>query len=231
MNAPTLACALYLLSVNPAWADLTVVQKVEGMGQAYENTSLFKDGKTRVDTSPGTSLIMDLKTGETISLNRPQKTYLKISGDMARAAIASLQKTQEEHPDARSPLTATGKKDNISGYEAEEYTCTVAGVQMSLWLTKALPDYQEALKELSEGFKQGPMATLMQNYHFDLSTLPGFPVRTVLEVQPGQTMTRTVVSASTQPIADAEFQVPADYKEISAPTLTPPAAALPVPNP
>ena len=226
-----MACFLCTLGANLTRADLTIVQKVEGMGQAFENTSRFKDGKTRVDTSPGTSLIMNLKTGETTSLTHAQKTYLKISGDMARAAIASVQKTQEDHPDTKSPLTPTGKKDSISGYEAEEYTCTIAGVRMSLWLTKALPDYEEALKELSAGFKSGAMATVMQNYGFDMSTLPGFPVRTVLEVQPGQTMTRTVVSANTQPIPDAEFQVPADYKEVSATTLTPPAAAQPVPKP
>ena len=231
MKAPTFVCALCCLSVNLARADLTIVQKVEGLGQAYENTSLFKDGKTRVDTAPGTSLIMDLRTGGTVSLNRPQKTYLKISGDMARSALASVQKTQQDHPNAPSPLTSTGNRDSVSGYQAEEYTCVIAGVKMSLWRTKGLPDYQEALQERSAGFKQGPMATLMENYGFDLSTLPGFPIRTVLEVQPGQTMTRTVISASTQPIPEAEFQIPADYKEVLAPTLTPPAATHPVPNP
>ena len=231
MKIRILACLSCLAGANLTRADLTVVQKVEGVGQAYENTSMSKDGKARVDTSPGTSLIMDLKTGETISLNRPQKTFLKISGEMTRTAIASVQKTQDEHPDARSPLTPTGRKETISGYDAEEYTCTVAGVKGSLWLTKALPDYQAALKELGAGFKQGAMATTMQNYGFDMSTLPGFPVRSVLEVPPGQTMTRTVISANTRFIDEAEFQIPADYKEVATTTLTPPAATQPVPKP
>ena len=231
MKTFALAFVLCRLAIPTARADLTVVQQVNGMGQAYENTSKFKGGKTRVDTSPGTSLIMDLKTGETISLNHPQKTYLKISGEMARAALASVQKMQNEHPDTRSPLTPTGRRETISGYEAAEYTCTIAGVKMSLWLTKALPDYEAALKELSAGFSQGAMAATMQNYGFDMSSLPGFPVRTVLEIPPDQRMTRTVSAVSTQPIPDAEFRVPDDYKEVAGTTLTPPAATNAVPKP
>ena len=174
---------------------------------------------------------LDLKTGETVSLTHPQKTYLKISGDLARAAIASVEQTQTEHPDTRSPLRPTGRRETIAGYGAEEYTCTVAGVKMSLWLTKDLPDYQAALQELNAGFRQGVLAAAMQNYGLDLGTLPGFPVRTVLEVQPGQTMTRTVVSVSTRSLADAEFQIPGDYKEVTATTLTPPALIRAAPTP
>ena len=231
MKILNLAFSLCLLGTTAARADLTIVQQVNGMGQAYENTSRFKEGKTRVDTSPGTSLIMDLRTGETISLNHPQKTYLKISGEMAKAALATVQKMQSDQPETHSPLTATGKQENISGYAAEEYTCTIAGVKMALWLTRALPDYEAALKELSAGFNQGAMAATMRSYGFDMSTLPGFPVRTVLEIPPDQTMTRTVVSVSTQPVPEAEFQIPADYKEVAATTLTPPAAAQAVPTP
>ncbi len=225
------ACCLFTSGICVARADLTITQKVEGMGQNAENASRFKGGKTRVDTSPGASIIMDLKTGETISLNHPQKTFLKISGEIAQAAIDSVKKMQGEHPDAKSALTATGRKDSVSGYAAEEYTCTIAGVKMALWLTRELPDYQAALAEMSTEFSRGPMAAMMQNYGFDMSTLPGFPIRTVLEMQPGQTMTRTVIAVSTKPVPEADFEVPPDYHEIAAKTLTPPAAARSLPTP
>ena len=71
----------------------------------------------------------------------------------------------------------------------------------------------------------------MQSYGIDPATLPGFPVRTVLEISPGQTMTRTVVSVNTQPIADAEFEIPAGYQAMATPVLTPPAAAGAGPSP
>ncbi len=127
---------------------------------------------------------------------------------------------------SKPALIATGRRDTVSGFAADEYTCTVAGVKMSLWLTKALPDYAAVLKEMNGTLSQGPMGPLLQSDGIDAANLPGFPVRTVLEIQPGQTMTRTVVSVSTQPVADAEFEVPADYKEMSVPVLTPPAAAV-----
>ena len=232
MNNRFLSCVLCagFLTLQPARGDLTITQKVEGMGQSTENTARFKDGKTRVDTSPGSSLIMDLKTGETISLNHPQKSYLKISADLTRAAADSVGQAQAEHPDERSPLTATGKKEAVGPYAAEEYTCTVAGVKVALWLTRDLPDYQAALREMAAGFKGGPLAGVMQNYGFDMSTLPGFPVRTVLELPSGGTMTRTVTAVTTAPLAAGDFQVPADYSEITARTLTPPAAAQGLPT-
>ena len=78
------------------------------------------------------------------------------------------------------------------------------------------------------------MAAMRQSYGLDMANLPGFPIRTVNELQPGQIITTTVESINTKPLADAEFQIPAGYKEISMPTLTPPAGATgaaPAPGP
>ena len=60
MKTIVLACLLSWLCVPGVRADLTVVQKVQGQGQDMENTWWFKGAKTRVDTSPATSIIMDL---------------------------------------------------------------------------------------------------------------------------------------------------------------------------
>lgn len=221
-------------AVGGARADLTVVQTVAGLGQDTENTAKFKAGKTRVDTSPGTSLIMDLKSGGMISLLHGPKTYVRISGALAQAAIDSMKPGQDApagNAPARAVLTTTGKKETVSGFTAEEYTCNVAGVKMTLWLTRALPDYEGALKEMSGALSQGPMGPLMQSYGLDMATLPGFPVRTVLEIAPGQTMTRTVTSVNTQPIPDSEFEIPPGYREVSVPVLTPSAAEQPSPEP
>ncbi len=122
-------------------------------------------------------------------------------------AVDSMKKMQGDS--AQKPqLTATGKKDTISGYAAEEYTATIAGSKLSLWLTKAIPDYEKTLKEMSAAFSQGPMAAMMQSYGLDMANLPGFPVRTVNELQPGQTVTTTVESINTKPLADSDFEVP-----------------------
>lgn len=213
----------WLAAVGSVRADLTVVQKIEGVGQTMESTAKFKGGKTRIDTAPNTSIIMDLKSGDMIQLTAAQKTFLKVPGQMAQAAIEAMKKSAGDAPE-KTQLAPTGKKETINGFAAEEYACTIAGTRLTLWLTRAVPDYEKALKEMSAAFSQGPMAAMMQTYGLDMANLPGFPVRTVNEVQPGQTLTTTVVSVSTKPLNDADFEVPADYKEISMPTLTPPAA-------
>ncbi len=234
MKTLLLAGALSVLGVAGVRADLTVVQNVQGLGQDVENTAMFKEGKTRVDTSPGTSIIMNLKSGEMINLMHGPKTYLKVSSALAQAAINSMTQGQAAATATGAPsaLTATGKKDTISGFAAEEYTCVVAGVKMTLWLTKALPDYETAVKEMNGAISQGPMGPLMQSYGIDMASLPGFPIRTVLEIAPGQTMTRTVTSVSTKPVPDSEFEIPPGYREVAVPVLTPPAAeqASPVPS-
>ena len=215
-----------VVAVGSARADLTVVSKVEGMGQNMESTAKFKGNRTRVDAAPNTSLIMDLKSGEIIQLTESQKTYLKVPMQIAQAAIDSMKKMQGDQP--KPQLTPTGKSDTINGYAAQEYTCNIAGSRLSMWLTTAMPDYDKALKEMSAAFSQGPMAAMMQGYGLDMSTLPGFPIRTVNEVQPGQALTTTVVSVSTKPLPDSDFEVPPGFKEVSMPSLTPPTGAEPV---
>ena len=219
-----------LAAVGSIRADLTVVQKIEGMGQSMESTAKFKGGKTRMDTTPNTSIILDLKSGDMVQLTATQKTYLKVPGQMAQATIDAMKKTAGDNPE-KTPLTPTGKKETISGFAAEEYTCTIAGTHLALWLTRAIPDYEKALKEMSAAFSQGPMAAMMQSYGLDMANLPGFPVRTVNELQPGQSLTTTVISVNTKPLEDADFEVPAGYKEISMPTLTPPSPADASPTP
>lgn len=224
-SLPLLALLASLALGPTLHADLMITQQVEGMGQNMESTTKIKGSKTRVDASPATSIIMDLKSGDMISLMHSQKKFMKIPSQMTQAAFDGMKKMQG----GKGGLTPTptGKKDVISGYASEEYTSTVAGTKITLWLTKALPDYQQVLKEMGVAFSQGPMAAMMKNLGVDFTTLPGFPIRTVNEIQPGQSMTTTVTSVSIKPLPDSDFEVPADYQAMTMPSLTPPAAAAP----
>jgi hypothetical protein len=215
---PLLTAVCCLTSLH---ADLTIVQHVDGMGQNMDTTMMFKAGRTRVDASPQTSMIMDLKSGEMISLMHAQKSYMKIPSQMAQMAMDAMKQSSGTAKSGMA-LTPTGKKDTISGYPAEEYTATIAGMKMTMWLTKAVPDYANLLKQMSDAFAQGPMAVMMKGIGLDMAALPGFPVRTVNELQPGQTVTSTVLSVSSKPIPDSEFDVPADYKQMTMPNFGPP---------
>jgi hypothetical protein len=204
-------------------ADLTVVQKVEGMGQNMESTTKIKPGKTRIDASPANSFLMDLRTGEMTSLMTAQKKYMKIPNQMAQAVVDGMKKMQGDQSAPAAP-TPTGKKETVSGYPCEEYTCVLHGTKLTLWLTTALPGYQAMLQEMAAAFNQGPMSVMTKSLGVDFASLPGYPIRTSNELRPGQVVTTTVISVNTDPIPDADFDIPSDYTELKMPSLTPPAA-------
>ncbi len=224
MKTLLLATASCLLGASWLQADLTIVQKVEGFGQSTESVTKYKNGKTRMDVATGSTIIMDSKTGDTISLLHAQKRYLKAPAEVVRAAVDGMQGTLTNGSGDKPAFVATGKKETIAGYPAEEYTATVAGAKIALWLTKQIPNYEQVSRELSAAFKQGPLVVMSQNFGLDLSDLPGFPVRTINELKPGQIITATLVSVSSDPIPDADFEIPAGYEAIATPELTPRAA-------
>lgn len=222
---PTVAFSLTLLA--SARADLTIVQKIEGGGQNVQTTTEFKGTHTRIDAAPGMSIIMDLKTGDMLNVMHAQKSYMKIPAAMAQQAMESMKKMAGDKPAEKPELKPTGKKETISGYASEEYTLMLGDKKMVFWLTTALPNYAGLLKEMTAAMSEGPMAALMQGMTLDMSTLPGFPMRTVMDTGGGENITSTVVSISAKPIADADFAVPAGYKEMTIPSLTPGAGAAP----
>ncbi len=225
MKTFLLAAACFLAVLASSRADLTIVQTIEGLGQTpTRSVTKYKDGKTRMDVAPGSTIIMDAKTGDTISLLHAQKRYLKAPAGVVKAAVDNLNGMLPKAGQTKAELVATGKKEMIAGYPAEEYTANVAGAKITLWLTTAIPDYEKVSRELGAAFREGPLAAMSQNFGLDLSNLPGFPVRQVNELQPGQTVTATLVSVSSEPVPDADFEIPAGYEAIATPELTPRAA-------
>ena len=214
-----------LCSIGNLQADITVVQKIEGMGLSTESTTKVKGEKTRVDAMPGMTMIMNGGTGDIVNLMHAQKSYMKISAEAAKLAVSKMM--TPDAAAAKPKLTPTGKKDTINNYAAEEYNCEMGGRKIIVWLTKALPNYQDALKEMTAAMGHGPMASAMQSFSVYSNDLPGFPIRTISEVAPGQSITATTVSLDTKAIADTDFAVPTDYKEMSIPTLTPPVPPAP----
>ena len=67
-----------------ARADFTIVQKVEGKGQSHEIALKIKGDKIRMEATPQMTMIVDGKTGDTITLMNTQKKIVRISGDNGR---------------------------------------------------------------------------------------------------------------------------------------------------
>lgn len=207
-----------LLGVLPmARADLTVVQSIETTGATNRVTTKIKGERARIDVNPESSMIVNTKTGEVVTLMPKQKAVLRLSAEKARDLANKARALLKETDNALEIATPkpTGKKEKINGYEAEEYIAETQKYRATYWVAKTYPDYEIILRQmrlLQNGAFTAVRKPMPEYYDF-----PGLPIRTKITLQGQQEATTTIVSISEAPIVDSEFTVPADYAEIHLP--------------
>ena len=204
--------AAFSISVR---ADFTIVQKVEGKGQTNEITLKVKGDKIRMEASPQVTMIVDGRTGDTITLMNAQKRIVRISGDKAKAIAEMAAKyggTSTEKP----KLTATGKKMTINGYEADEYVAETKSFKAHYWIAPSFPNSAEIMKQLQAVIPAAwnNVAKGMIDYH----DLPGFPLRTQMKMGDDE-ITSSLVAIKTEPLSDSEFLPPKDFQEVKIPNM------------
>lgn len=217
--------SIFLLAVS-ARADYIVKQQVENAGQTQNITLKLKGDKCRVDATEQTSAIMDSKTGETTVLVHPQKSFMTISKDQLVAqakAMKDMLGKQSDTP-ASTELKPTGKKETINGYNTEEYTYDLNGTHNTVAVAKDFPDYKNLVAALYN-VQSGPGMEAFRALALPPDKFPGMPIRTTVEVM-NQKVTTTLTSAQQTPLADSEFMVPGDYKQLQI-NVAPPSAASP----
>jgi hypothetical protein len=215
MKAPFLSLVLVAgLSIS-ARADFTIVQKVEAKGSANEITLKLKGDKVRMEATPRMTMIVDGKTGDTITLMNSQKKFVRISGDKAKA-IAELAAKYGGGTAEKPKLTATGKKMTINGYEAEEYVGETKLFKASYWIAPDFPDSAAIMKQLQAVIPAAwnDLAKGMMDYR----DLPGFPLRTQVKTEEGE-ITSTVTAIKRDALNDSEFSVPSDFQEVKIPNV------------
>lgn len=215
MKASFLSLALLGSLCLQARADFTIVQKVEGKGTGNEITLKLKGDKIRMEATPQMTMIVDGKNGDTLTLMNPQKKFLRISGDKAKA-IAELTTKYGGGNAEKTKLIATGKKMTINGYEAEEYVSETKLFKASYWIAPSFPDSAAIMQQLQAVIPAAwnDMAKGMMDYR----DLPGFPLRTVVKTNDGEIVS-TVTAIKRDPLSDAEFSVPKDFQEMKVPNV------------
>lgn len=213
----TLLVLISFVLATAARADITITQKVESEGApagapTMNLTMKFKGDKVRMDVGDKGSTIMDIKTGSMQTLMHEQKVVMAIPGDM-------LKKMQEQAAQSASeqkvePPKPTGKKETINGFACEEYEATVNGTKVQVWVTRDLPAAEKMMAELNKLSQQSPMASIMKD-----QAVPGFPMKSIVEMPGGGKTTVSVVAVSENPLPDSEFAVPAGYKEMQMPAM------------
>jgi Domain of unknown function (DUF4412) len=200
----------------PARADFTIVQKVEGKGKTNEITLKVRGDKIRLEASPQITMIVDGKTGDTITMMNMQKKIIRISGDKAKA-IAEIATKYGGGTTAEKPkLVATGKKMTVNGYEADEYVADSKMFKARYWIAPSFPNSAEIMKQLQTVIPAAwnDLAKGMIDYR----DLPGFPVRSQITVGDDEIVS-TVVTVKTDPLSDAEFLPPKDFQEVKIPNV------------
>jgi Domain of unknown function (DUF4412) len=222
--------AIFFGFVLSARGDLTIVQTVESTGQPADMTIKIKGDKVRMDNTPQIAMLIDGKSGEIVTLMRDQKTFVRMSAEKIRAAaeMANKYSGQKDSPVEKPKLTRTGKTDTVNGYKVEEYSCETPVYKASYWIALEFPNGAAILKQF-QAFKQeiwNPTSTKMPDYR----DFPGLPVKTVMSMS-GTQVTSTITSVNQNPISDAEFAVPADYKERKLPDMSEMLKQEPVTSP
>jgi uncharacterized protein DUF4412 len=198
-----------------AKGDYIVKQQVEIMGRVQPIILKIKDPKARLDTEQ-TSTIIDSNTGETTMLIHAQKVFLKIGAEQLKAqseAVKGLLGNKGNGNAGDIQLKPTGKKETINGFETEEYVTNLNGTDMSFFISKSFPDYRKII-DVIDNVQKGPGMDVFRSMTISPSKYPGMPIRTEAKFL-GQKVVVTLESVQQTDLADVEFSIPVDYKELN----------------
>ena len=103
-------------------ADVTIVQKVEGVGPVAEMTIKIKGDKARIDATPQMTSIVDGKSGEMINLMKDQKVAVRISAEKMKAAAEMVSKFDDKSQKAAAPKSACASRREASPSNPRTWT-------------------------------------------------------------------------------------------------------------
>jgi hypothetical protein len=215
MNLSRLCGIISLALLASARADLTIVQKVDSADGTNRITLKVKGDKARVEVNPQITTIIDGKSGDVTTLLNDKKTAMRIAGEKAKAMAEMAKSFMKDQSAEKSTPHPTGRKEMIAGYETEEYVSETPSYHASYWIARSYPDYQMILQQMAV-LQNGAFAGVTKGTP-DYKALPGLPLRTRMQLQGQAEVTSTIESLSRNPLADVEFSIPADYKEMKMP--------------
>src|SRR5579862_3658337 len=127
MKRPLILLGL-AVSLIAAHADLVLQQNVESSMVNGLVTTQIKGDKIRVDmpamAQGSMSTIMDLNSGDSVTLMHDQKAAMKVPGTQIKEMVANLKKARASaNTNAPPPVFLdTGKTEQVGSYTAEIYT-------------------------------------------------------------------------------------------------------------
>jgi nitrogen regulatory protein PII len=210
-----LLLSFIFLWLAPVRADLVIVQHVDGSGQSGDQTIRIKGDKARTDLAQQLSMITDGATGNVVTLMHSQKTFLKVSAEQTKAMMEQMQKLR---PAGDPPkLVPTGKTEKIGAFDCEIFTTNFGGVAVTYYVAKGFPNYPAILAQM-EKLQAGSISAMTKGMMPELKEFPGMQMKTEMELG-GKKVITVLVSAKEENVDPAVFEIPKDYKEVTAPGL------------
>lgn len=215
---PSLFFLFFAFVLTTAWGDIEIHQVVEaqmeGVSPKHHVVVRAKGTALRMDIDDTISMIIDSSQEGITSLSHHEKAAITIPKSAITQMSASLvDENTEEHLKA-SDFQPTGKKDTIAGMVAEEYVAKKGSSTAVLWLAKDFPNLKDVQKLMDNLGKMRPEV----DQAFSYGELSGFPVKSEI-TQNGQTFKVVVESVKDVPLPDTYFKVPADYQQMTMPTI------------
>jgi hypothetical protein len=195
----------------PLQAEWAIVQKVEGGMNSGEMKLFLKERRARLDVSDRVSVLTDLASGDSITLNHHAKTLLRIP---AAEAAKLRENTLAAKPDEalETPkLTPTDRREHVNGYDCEVFTWKIGVLQVTDWIARDYPDARPLMEALAR-FQNAGLAASARPLMPPLEQFPGMVLRREMDLR-GTKTTTTLISAKREPQDDKVFIAPEGYRE------------------
>lgn len=214
-------CLLAWASVSHA--DFVVIQEMEAQGQKTPMHLKIAGDQVRVDMGNEVSMIINTTNNDMVTLMHPQNSYMKISGAQSKALMDQMKQLQEmmgEAPAEASDFTleATGNREQIGSFDAEEYVWSDGDVQGTFWFAKDVP-FQEQIVNSLKALQDSALGGDASAFGPAIEDLPGLPVKTVIQDPAAGVITTTLVSVEETDLPTSEFEVPEGYQAMQMPGM------------
>ena len=228
MQSFTLAGFLLALCIQSVSADFVVKETVQNLGRNQDVTIKLKDNHCRIDANPETTALLDTQSGVTTILLHQTKMFLNVKAEELGAEGNALKKllSQQTGNEETVDFQPTGKKEQINGYDTDEFVGKIAGLSVRVQVAKDFPNYQALLSALYAA-QNAPGLNLFRALSIPPDKYPGMPIRTTIEVL-GQPVVTTVDYVQQSTLSESEFAIPEGYTELKpSPSPVPSATTSP----
>lgn len=207
--------SLLLLS---AWsrADLVIEQKMESGFVNGNMVMKIKGDQARMDMPAGpagnVTVLMNVASGEMSTLMHAQKMAMKMNLAAAKKQAEAQAKQAGVDPAKIEKPKSTGQKEKVGEWDAEVFEGNMGGSAAKFWVAKDFPNYKSIQDQMTK------LSNATGSAGFDPSKfdLGGMVVKSEVSTPAGK-VTTTLVRAKEEPVAETEFAMPKDYKEMTVP--------------